>query len=186
MKNVTRLSVAFSLGIAVAACAFMLAPGSLAAQTPPPPSVSTKEPPPKPKPTIKASAILIEPVDPGDVLMPPDFQVAVYEYLVEQVTRTKKFAHVYRSGDKEAANVPDLVTLRTKAEYFKMGSEKKREVTTVAGSTKIRLKLLITNHEGKVLADPDVEGSVHFFGGNLNAAYDFAKNVAEVIRGIFI
>jgi cytoskeletal protein RodZ len=184
VKNFTRAALSLAVSLAVAGAALLLA-GSLWAQAAQP-RKANQEPPPKPKPTLKASSILIEPVDPGDVLMPPDFQVAIYEYLVDQVTKTKKFEHVYRSGDKAAATAPDLVTLRTKAESFKKGSEKTREVTTVAGATKIKLKLLITDHNGKVLADPDVEGSVHFFGGNLRATYDFAKNVADVIRDLFI
>ena len=180
MKNFTRAALALAVSIAVAGSGILMA-GPLWAQAPQ--AKAAKEPP---KPTLKASSILIEPVDPGDVLMPPDFQVAVYEYLIEQVTKTKKFQHVYRSGDKAAASAPDLVTLRTRAESFKKGSEKQREVTTVSGFSKIKLKLLITDHDGKVLADPDVEGNVHFFGGNLNATYDFAKNVAEIIRNLFI
>lgn len=183
MNKFIRAAIALALSIAVAGSGLLPA-GTLSAQVQP--SKGTKEPPPPPKPTIKASSIMIEPVDPGDVLMPPDFQVAVYEYLIEQVVKTKKFEHVYRSGDKAAASAHDLVILRTKAESFKKGSEKQREVTTVSGFSHIKLKLLITDHNGKVLADPDVEGSVHFLGGNLNATYDFAKNVAEIIRNLFI
>ena len=181
MKNLTRAALALAVCFAVAGSGLLLA-GHAWAQAP----AKASQEPAKPKPQYKASSILIEPVDPGDVPMPATFQVAIYEYLIDQVTKTKKFQHVYRSGDKAAAGASDLITLRTRAEKFKMGSEKKREVTTVAGATKIKLKLLITDHDGKVLADPDVEGAVHFMGGNLNATYDFAKHVADIIRDLFI
>jgi hypothetical protein len=181
VKNLIRAALAIALSFAVAGSGLLLA-GHVWAQGP----AKANQEPVKPKPQYKASAILIEPVDPGDVPFPAPFQVAIYEYLVDQITKTKKFQHVYRFGDKAAAGVPDLVTLRTRGEKFKMGSEKKREVTTVAGATKIKLKVLITDHDGKVLADPDVEGNVHFFGGNINATYDFAKHVADIIRDLFI
>jgi hypothetical protein len=181
VKHRTRASFPLLFSI-VLVCAGLLLAGTLAAQTNP--AQANKEPPPPP-PKHHASAILIQPVDPGDLPIPAEFRVALYEYLVEQVAKTKKFEHVYRSGNKDAAGTPDLVTLRTKAESFKKGSEKQREVTTVSGFSSIKLKLLITDHDGKVLADPDVTGSVRFFGGNLNATYDFAKKTAEVINTLF-
>ena len=181
MKHRTRSAFPVLFSIALV-CIGLVLSGTLFAQTKP--GQANKEPPPPP-PKHHASAIMIEPVDPGDLLIPPDFRVALYEYLIEQVVKTKKFQHVYRSGDKNAAGTPDLVILRTKAESFKQGSQKQREVTTISGFTSIKLKLLITDHEGKVLADPDVTGSVHFMGENRGATYDFAKKAAEIINTLF-
>jgi hypothetical protein len=96
-----------------------------------------------------------------------------------------KFQHVYRSGDKDAASEPDLVTLRTTAQSFKQGSQKKREVTTVAGSSSITLKVQITDHAGQTLVDRDVQGKVRFFGENLRVTYDFSKKVATIVRDTF-
>jgi len=84
---------------------------------------------------FSASSIQIQPMDPGDVPIPPEFGVAIYENLIVQIRKTGKFQHIYRSGDKDAASEPDLVTLRTTAQSFRKGSQKKREVTTVAGSS---------------------------------------------------
>jgi hypothetical protein len=121
-------------------------------------------------------------MDPGDVPIPPDFAVSVYENLIVQVQKTGKFQHVYRSGDKAAADATDLVTLRTIAQSFNKGSQKKREVTTVAGATSITLKVQITDHTGQMLVDRDVQGKVRFFGENLRATYDFSKKVATIVR----
>ena len=124
-------------------------------------------------------------MDPGDVPMPPEFRVSIYENLITQIEKTGKFQHVYRSGDKAAASAPDLVTLRTTAQAFTQGSQKKREVTTVAGSTSMTLKLHITDHAGQTLVDRDVQGKVRFFGENLRATYDFSKKVAKIIDDTF-
>ncbi|MGD0793577.1 MAG: hypothetical protein ABR920_17575 [Terriglobales bacterium] len=124
-------------------------------------------------------------MDSNDVPMPPEFRVAIYENLIAQIEKTGKFQHVYRSGDKDAASAPDLVTLRTTAQSFTKGSQKKREVTTVAGATSITLKVHITDHAGQTLVDRDVQGKVRFLGENLRATYDFSKKVATIIRNTF-
>jgi hypothetical protein len=134
---------------------------------------------------LTASAIQIEPVEIGDMKLPPEFRVAVYEYLIEEVSKSGKFQHVYRSGDGAASDAPDLVTLRMKVKAFKQGSQRTRQVTTVAGATSVDLGVQVTGRDGKVLVDRDVEGKVRFFGGNLRATYDFSKKVAEMLRQSF-
>ncbi len=133
----------------------------------------------KSKQKFSASAIQIEPIEPGDVPIPPEFRIAIYENLITQIEKTGKFQHVYRSGDKDAASAPDLVTLHTTARSFTKGSQKKREVTTVTGSTSLILNVRITDHAGQPIVDRDVKGKVHFLGENLRATYDFSKKVAK-------
>jgi hypothetical protein len=168
VKNLTRSAVSAILPIVLAG--FLIA-GSLLGQA------ST------PKPS--ASSIEIKPMDPGDLPIPPDFRAAIYENLILEIKKTGKFEQVYRSGDKGAASLPNLVTLRTVAQSFKKGSQKKREVTTVAGSTSISLKVQITDRAGKTVVDQEVVGKVRFFGENLRATYDFAKKVAKIVQTAF-
>jgi len=134
---------------------------------------------------FSASSIQIEPTDAGDVPVPAEFRMAVYENLITQIQKTGKFQHVYRSGDKDAASAPDLVTLHTTAKSFTKGSQKKREVTTVSGSTSLTLGVHITDHSGQTLVDRDVQGKVRFMGENLRATYDFSKKVANIVRESF-
>jgi hypothetical protein len=134
---------------------------------------------------FSASSIQIEPTDPGDAPMPPEFRVAIYENLIAQIEKTGKFQHVYRGGDKDAASAPDLVTLHTTARFFTEGSQKKREVTTVTGSTSLTLNVHITDHAGQTIVDRDVQGKVRFLGENLRATYDFSKKVANIVRDTF-
>jgi len=121
-------------------------------------------------------------MDPGDVPIPPEFRMAIYEDLIAQITKTGKFQHVYRSGDHDAASASDMVTLRTTVRSFTKGSQKKREVTTVTGSTKMTLNVHITDHAGQTLVDRDVQGKVRFLGENLRATYDFSKKVAKIVQ----
>jgi hypothetical protein len=168
----------------VAACAGLLGGGSLLARS------SSAAQAPSAKVTKSAtkfsvSAIQIEPVEIGDVKLPPEFRVAVYENLIQEVSKSGKFQHVYRSGDRAASDVSDLVIVRMKVKGFKHGSQRTREVTTLAGATSLDLGVEVTGRDGKVLVDRDVEGKVRFFGGNLRATYDFSKKVAKILRQTF-
>jgi hypothetical protein len=145
----------------------------------------------KTEPHFAAPAIQVEVLDPGDVLIPQDFRVAVYENLIQELQHSGRFEKVYRSGDKNAAGVAGLVILRTTAESFKKGSEKERDVTVVAGATKIKINAKISNESGQVLMDRDVEGKVGIklrlaSTSNLEATRDFARKLAALVRENFM
>jgi hypothetical protein len=131
---------------------------------------------------LSASAIQIEPVGAGDVWIPAEFRAAIYEYLVMRVRQSGKFQHVYRSGDREAANVPDLITLHTTVEKFKQGSQMQREILTVVGSTKVGVDASVTDRTGKVLVARRVSGKVLFMGENLGVTNDLAKHIAKRLK----
>lgn len=144
------------------------------------------EPAPQQTQKLTASAIQLERIiPPEDLLIPEDTRVSMYENMILQLIKTKKFQHVYRSGDRAAVDEPDLVVLRLVPEAFKPGSQKEREVTTVAGATSIKVKVQFTSREGKVLLEKEVEGKVRFYGENLRATYDLAKKVATVVNESF-
>jgi len=135
---------------------------------------------------LSASAIQLErPIPPADLLIPEDTRVSMYENVILQLIKTKKFQHVYRSGDRTAADAPDLVVLHLIPEAFKPGSQKEREVITIAGATSIKVKVQFTSREDKVLLEKDVVGKVRFYGENLRATYDLAKKVAALVNESF-
>ena len=176
MNRLTRTAFP-SLFALVASGAALLVAGSLLAQ--PGPQQATPQ-------KLSASAIQIERTNPPEgLVIPEDFRVATYENVILQVEKTKKFQHVYRSGDRSAADVPDLIILHLVPEAYKAGSQKKREVTTVAGATSIKVKVTFTDKTGKVLMEKDIQGRVRFFGENLRATYDLAKKVAQVVNESF-
>jgi hypothetical protein len=139
----------------------------------------------KMQPKIKASAIQILMVESNEVNLPLPFQVALYENMIEQVQKTGKFQHVYRDGDRAAADAPDLVILHTNVFGFKKGNEEERQVTTVAGATQIKVHCHFTDKSGKSELEQDVTGKVRFIGGNLRATYDFGKKVSRIVVNNF-
>lgn len=137
----------------------------------------------KPQAPAKAqgSSIQILMIQSDEVKLPIEFQLALYENVIDQVQKSNKFQHVYRDGDTAAASAPDLVTLHSNVFGFKHGSEGARQVTTVAGATQIKVHCQVTDKAGKALISQDVTGNVRFIGGNLRATYDFAKKVAQLL-----
>jgi hypothetical protein len=163
MKRIAHLSALLPLVLA-----FLLTGSTVSAQD-------------KPQAKIQASSIQILMVQSDEVKLPIAFQLALYENLIEQVQKSNKFQHVYRDGDTAAAGATDLVILHSNVYGFKQGSEEKRQVTTVAGATQIKVHCLFTDKTGKSQLAQDVTGNVRFIGGNLRATFDFAKKVTQLI-----
>jgi hypothetical protein len=138
----------------------------------------------KPPVKMKAAAIRVAMIESNEIKLPAEFQVSLYEDLIQQLQKKGGF-HIYREGDRNSENAADLVILRTTVRGFKEGSERKREVTTVAGATSIDVHCAFTDKDGKTLLERDITGNVRFFGGNLRATYDFAKKTAQVTRDNF-
>jgi hypothetical protein len=121
-------------------------------------------------------------VDPGEVNMAASFQIAIYENLMDELNKTKRFEQVLRDGDHRAAGVPNLLTLKTKVEKYTPGSETERAVTTVGGATKLTVRTQLCTADGDVVLDRTMNGNVRFMGSNLRATHNLAHNVAKLIQ----
>lgn len=145
-----------------------------------------KDSPSQPRqPKINASAISVLMIQSDEIRLPAEFQVSLYENLIQQLGKKGGFRHVYREGDRNSSAAPDLIILHSTVRGFKQGSQMAREVTTVAGATSIRVHCEFTNKDGQLLLARDIDGKVLFFGANLKATYDFAKKAAGVAHGSF-
>lgn len=133
---------------------------------------------------MKPSTIRVEMIQSDEISLPAEFQVALYENLIQQLEKNASW-HVYRDGDQNSNQNTGLVVLHSTVRGFKQGSERKRQVTTVAGATSITVHCQFTDSAGKVLLERDVKGRVRFFGGNLKATNDFAKKAAALAREAF-
>lgn len=133
----------------------------------------------------RASAIQVMMIRGDGTPLPAEFQVSLYENLVHQLQRKSVFKQVYRDGDTSAAAERDLIALQCTVQKFEKGSEKMRQVTTVAGATSITLRCQFRDKGGIPLLERDITGKVRFFGGNLKATYDFAKNAANIAEEHF-
>jgi len=131
---------------------------------------------------INPSAISVLMIQSDEVELPAEFQISLYENLIQQLQKKGGFEHVYREGDRNSAGVPNLVVLHSMVRGFKKGSEMERQVTTVAGATSISVHCEFTDRNGQVLLARDIKGKVWIFGANLRATYDFAKKAAGVAR----
>ena len=128
----------------------------------------------------KTTAVQVKMIQSGELNVPAEFRIALYENLVKELEKKGKFPHVYRDGDGNASGASDLVVLHSSIRGFKGGSERARQVTTVAGATSINVHCQFTTTAGQTLLERDVNGKVRFFGGNLRATYDFAKKAARI------
>jgi hypothetical protein len=167
MKRILRAGVGFFLGFVLT-----MAPWALRAQD-------------KHQPKTKVAAIEVLPIVSDEIKLPAEFRVSLYENLIDQLQAGGGFQRVYGEGDRNVQDAGDFVILHRTVRGFKQGSERARQVTTVAGATSIKIHCLFTDKNGKPLLDQDIEGKVRFFGGNLRATYDFAKKVAKVARDNF-
>ncbi|HEY4837306.1 MAG TPA: hypothetical protein VIH72_01785 [Candidatus Acidoferrales bacterium] len=145
------------------------------------PRESPSAEPARPK-SPPASAILVEPVDSGDVNIPAEFRLAIYEDIVKKLQASGIYARVFRSGDHRADGIADLVTLNTEVEKFKAGNQPEREIVTVLGATTVKLSVKLSTRDGAILLDKEVEGKVRFFGENLGVIHDAAKRITEMLR----
>jgi len=127
-------------------------------------------------------SVQVDKVDPGDVGLDPSFGTAIYENLLEELTTTEQFKQVFRSGDRNANDVPGLLILKTAVQKYTPGSETRRAVTTVSGATKLNVRVQLVTREGQVVQEHVVDGNVRFIGGNLRATHNLAHNVAAILK----
>jgi hypothetical protein len=124
---------------------------------------------------------LVTKVDSGGVNLEPSFQVAIYESLLDELSKTKLFKQVLRDGDRSASGVSDLLILKTTVEKYSAGSETKRAVTTVAGATKLTVRSQLCTRDGKIVLERTINGNVRFMGSNLRATHNLARNIVKAI-----
>jgi len=127
-------------------------------------------------------SVQVERVDPGHLDLAHSFQVAIYENLLKELNKGKRFNHVLREGDSKASEIRDLLTLKTIVVKYTPGSETRRAVTTVTGATKLTVQSQLITRDGKVVLDRTEQGNVRFFGSNLRATDNLARNVAKAIK----
>jgi hypothetical protein len=127
-------------------------------------------------------SVQIDRVDPGGTTLDPCFSDAIYENLLRQLSKSKQFKDVFRSGDRNANDVSAVLVLKTIVEKYSPGSETRRAVTTVTGATKLKVHIQLVTRNGRVVLDRAVEGNVRFIGDNLRATNKVANNTATTLK----
>ena len=121
-------------------------------------------------------------VNAGATSVTPSFQTAIYENLVEELSKTKRFGDVLRDGDHKADDLADLLVLKTTVEKYSPGSETLRAATTVAGWTKLAVHIQLSTRDGEVVLERTVTGNVRCFGSNLRATHNLARNIVKAVK----
>jgi hypothetical protein len=134
-----------------------------------------------PRPAAPQWSVQVKKVDAGDVNVEAAFRVAIYENLLNELTKSKEFQHVLRDGDRTADDLQDLLILKSTVESYTPGSETRRAVTTVSGATKLRVRTQLCTRKGQVVLERVSTGNVRFFGGNLRATRNLAHSVAKAL-----
>jgi hypothetical protein len=127
-------------------------------------------------------SVQVDRVDPGGTSLDHCFSDAIYENLLRQLSRSKRFKDVLRSGDRNARDVSGVLVLKTIVEKYSPGSETRRAVTTVIGATKLKVHIQLITRNGRVVLDRAVEGNVRFIGENLGATNKVANNTAKILK----
>ncbi len=127
-------------------------------------------------------SVQVDKVDPGDVALASSFQIAIYESLLDELSKTKRFKQVLRDGDRNASDASDLLILKTTVQKYTAGSETRRAVTTVSGATKLTVRSQLCARDGHIILERTVNGNVRFMGSNLRATHNLARNVAKAIK----
>jgi hypothetical protein len=127
-------------------------------------------------------SVQVDKVDASDVNLEPAFQVAIYESLLDELSKTKRFKQVLREGNRNAGDVTDLLILKTTIQKYTPGSETRRAVTTVSGATKLTVRSQLCQPDGHVVLERTINGNVRFMGSNLRATHNLARNVAKTIK----
>jgi hypothetical protein len=127
-------------------------------------------------------SIQVHQVDSGNVDLASSFQFAIYENLVDEINKTRRFEQVFREGDHSVSEVPNLLVLKTTVEQYTPGSETRRAVTTVTGATKLAVRTQLLTRDGRAVVERTIHGDVHFFGSNLRATHNLARNIAKTIK----
>src|ERR1700691_6100418 len=98
-----RITLACVTALCIAPCIGYSNPSGVVLAQPGPSASAASPRADQPAQKFSASSIQVLQLDPGDVVLPPEFRMAVYEDLIAQLTKTGLFQHVYRNGDRDAA-----------------------------------------------------------------------------------
>src|SRR5260370_7807153 len=105
-------------------------------------------------------SVQVDKVDPGDVALAPSFQIAIYESLLDELNKTKRFKQVLRDGDRNAGDVSDLLILKTTVQKYTAGSETRRAVPTVSGATKLTVPSQLSPRAAPILVAHPLRGNI--------------------------
>jgi hypothetical protein len=112
--------------------------------------------------------------------IPSAFPVAVFENLIEQLTQSRLFAHVWRAGDIRIT--PDTLVLHVDIENWKNGSARGRGLGPFTGATVIKSSVTLEDASGRTVFQGEVDGAKRTNGESLEATNSLAKHARKALE----
>jgi hypothetical protein len=127
-------------------------------------------------------SVQVDRIDPGATTLDVSFSDATYENLLKELAKSKQFKRVFRSGDRNTNDASGVLILKTFVEKYSPGSETRRAVTTIAGATKLKVRIQLLTGDSHVVLEHTVDGNVRFLGDNLGATNKVAHNAVKTLK----
>ena len=128
-----------------------------------------------PKPSVE---VTLPPESVGGI--PSAFSAAVYEDLMEQLTQSGLFAHVWRAGDTR--RTPDTLVLHVDIEDWKKGSARGRGLGPFTGATVMKSSVTLEDRSGRRVFQGKVGGAKRMKGESLEVTNSLAKHVRKALE----
>ena len=112
--------------------------------------------------------------------IPSAFPVAVYEDLMEQLTQSGLFAHVWRAGD--IRRTPDTLVLHVDIEDWKKGSARGRGLGPFTGATVMKSNVTLEDRSGRRVFQGKVDGAKRTKGESLEVTNSLARRVRKALE----
>jgi hypothetical protein len=118
------------------------------------------------------------------VILVPEYRAVLYEHLVELPEEKMHFAHILRDGYPSADCEPYVLSLQV--EKLSKGSDVARTVSGPAGLfvsvTQVRVHIVVSDQDGRVVLDKEVQSSRRGDSESLNAADSAADKIAKSLK----
>jgi hypothetical protein len=113
--------------------------------------------------------------------IPSAIPVAIYEEVIEQLTASGLFAHVWRAHDTHKA--ANSLVLHLDLNGWKQGSARGRGFGPFTGATEIQCSIKVEDGAHRSVFEGSAKGSKRLNGENLEATIGLAKHVRKELEG---
>ncbi len=134
------------------------------------------------EPTTGATKPEIEVAIPSESIdgIPSAVPVTIYEEVIEQLTQSGLFAHVWRAGD--VRRPATRLILHLDLDAWKQGNARSRGFGPLTGATQIQSGIKLEDNAGHVVFEGSSKGSKRMKGENLDATIGLAKHVRKALE----
>ncbi len=112
--------------------------------------------------------------------IPAAFPAAVYEDLIEQLTQSGLFAHVWRADDSR--RTAGTLILQVDIEKWRKAVRADAALGLSLGQTEIKSRVTLADASGRTVFQGKVDGAKRMKGENLDVTNSLAKHVRKALK----